>query len=491
MAFHFLDPDRYFPRLVPGIIAALALSACASNPVKRPCIDVTSIACSQDSSDAASNAEELPVAPKTMEQEDQTDQLVSAATPGQRTNGSLTLAQVAAHTINNNPDIAIIRAQADTAKAGIDVAHVAYAPKVDFSAAIGPERTYNYESEIQTDQTRSEASLRATQLLFDFGKTGADVDWATALHNSTVWRQQAQTDKILLEMIDAYLSVLEVSQQISNAQANLRAHEEMLRIIKLNFDAGNASDADVQRITVGLESARSQLVNLRSQRQNAASNFKRLTGLEPTALRAPAAVPRDAARLNVLDLEKYASTNPKMISFEWDIVSLEAQKRSLQLDYLPEVSLVASARLQQNVAGENPLNANGRVMVTVSGQLFDGGDRQAKIQQLIAREDEVKYRYRKALDQLEQDIRDSERIIRTANQKRASIAERIKASENVVALYQQQFEAGTRTIFELLDAQNQLFSARSEQITSRFEVMRANYQAAMLNGNLVDVVLGN
>ena len=129
-------------------------------------------------------------------------------------------------------------------------------------------------------------------------------------------------------------------------------------------------------------------------------------------------------------------------------------------------------------------------MISLSGQLYDGGERVAKTNQLIARVGEVKYRYRQTLDQLEQDIEDSARILRTANEKRASIAERIAASTSVVNLYQQQFEAGTRTIFELLDAQRELFAAKGEQITSRFEVMRASYSAAMLNGNLADVILG-
>ncbi|VAW13951.1 hypothetical protein MNBD_ALPHA11-65, partial [hydrothermal vent metagenome] len=188
--------------------------------------------------------------------------------------------------------------------------------------------------------------------------------------------------------------------------------------------------------------------------------------------------------------EGYATKDPNMLSLEWDIVSLEAQQLSLKLDYLPEISLNASARIQQNVLGENPVNANGRVMISLTGQIYDGGERMAKNNQLVARVEEVKYRYRRALDQLEQDVEDSARILRTANEKRTSIAERIAASKSVVSLYQQQFEAGTRTIFELLDAQRELFAAKGEQITSRFEVMRAAYNAAKLNGSLADVVLG-
>jgi len=488
MASSHNNSRKRFARLAYGVAALFFISGCAANRVARPCIDVTSPNCSDaQASELSSASPYLPVQEQSTDFD--SDLGTFTASTGAISGSVMTLAQVARSTIANNPSIGIIRAQAQAAEAGIDVVNVAYAPKVDFSVARGPEQTYNFESEIQTSQTRSEASIRASQLLFDFGKTAADLDWATAVYESTVWRQQAQTDAILIEMVEAYLSVLELSMQIDNSRINERAHEEMYRIIKLNADAGNATEADVQRIVVGLEGAKTLSIDLRSSRQNAASNFKRLTGLDPSSLQVPARISPAASKLSIADMEGYATKDPNMLSLEWNIVSLEAQQLSLLRDYLPKISLNASARIQQNVMGENPLNTNGRLMISLTGQIYDGGERMAKNNQLIARIDEVKYRYSKALDQLEQDIEDSARILRTANEKRASIAERIAASKSVVSLYQQQFEAGTRTIFELLDAQRELFAAKGEQITSRFEVMRAAYNAAKLNGNLADVIL--
>ncbi len=479
-------------RIALSFTLLLLVGACASNQAVRPCIDRNSIACT------GASVEQTDLDKATIFSGEDTEQnRISAGAAVNIQNNSLpssgstmSLAQVAAYTIANNPAIGVIRAQANTAQASVGVVKVGYAPTLRFSAAIGPESTYNFESEVQTDQQQTSGSLSATQLLFDFGKIDADIDWATAVHESTIWRQQAQTNKILLEMIEAYLVVLELSLQINNSMINEQAHEEMYRIIKLNAEAGNATDADVERIVVGLEGAKTLSIDLRAERQNAASNFKRLTGLDPTTLEVPGDVSPAASYLSLMDIEGYAARNAKMLSFEWDIVSLEAQQLSLERDHMPEISLNASARLQQNISGENPLNASGKVLLSISGQLYDGGEREAKNNELIGRIDEVKYRYRQALDQLEQDLEDSARILETANEKRASIAERIRASEAVVELYQQQFEAGTRTIFELLDAQSELFAAKSEQITSKFEVLRATYQAVNLNGNLPNVLLG-
>lgn len=489
MALNFHKLQDITLRITLSLIAVLFVSACASNQVVRPCIDNSSISCTGEIVEQSTLSTADIQLPDSLQNAGDSVPNTQSQTPPISSN-TMSLAQVAAYTIANNPAIGIIRAQANTAQSSIDVVKVGFAPKLRFSSALGPESTYNFESTIQTDQQRTEGSLAATQLLFDFGKIDADIDWATAVHESTIWRQQSQTDKILLEMVEAYLAVLELSLQINNSLVNEQAHEEMHRIIKLNAEAGNATDADVERIVVGLEGAKTLTINLRSERQNAASNFKRLTGLEPSTLSVPGEISPAASHLSVMDIEGYAAKSPKMLSLEWDIVSLEAQQLSLERDHLPEISLNASAKLQQNVSGENPLNANGRVVISITGQLYDGGEREAKNNELIGRIDEVKYRYRQALDQLEQDIEDSARVLQTANEKRASIAERIRASEAVVKLYQQQFEAGTRTIFELLDAQRELFAAKGEQITSKFEVLRATYQAVRLNGNLANVVVG-
>lgn len=496
MALNFHKLQDITLRMALSLAVVLFVSACASNQVVRPCIDDSSIPCTGEVIEqslliSADVDVDVDVGDNSEQALNSNNNITgSGAQTPPLSNNTMSLAQVAAYTIANNPAIGVIRSQTHIAQASIDLVKVGFAPKLRFSSALGPESTYNFDSTIQTDQQRTEGSLAATQLLFDFGKVDADIDWATAVHESTIWRQQAQTDKILLEMVEAYLAVLELSLQINNSLVNEQAHEEMYRIIKLNADAGNATDADVERIVVGLEGAKTLTINLRSERQNSASNFKRLTGLEPSTLAVPGEISPAASRLSVMDIEGYAAKNPKMLSFEWDIVSLEAQQLSLERDHMPEISLNASAKLQQNVSGENPLNANGRVTLSISGQLYDGGEREAKNNQLLGQIDEVKYRYRQALDQLEQDLEDSMRILQTANEKRTSIAERIRASQAVVKLYQQQFEAGTRTIFELLDAQKELFAAKGEQITSKFEVLRATYQAIKLNGSLAQVVVG-
>lgn len=395
----------------------------------------------------------------------------------------MTLASVLAYTHQQNPDIGIARSQARDAAAGIGVAQAPYLPTVDYSAAIGPERTYAYDTEISTEATRQEASIRASQLIFDFGKTASDIDRAEAQADSADYRLAAKTDEVTMAAIEAYLAVLQIDLQIGVSEQNVVAHEEMHRVVALNEQAGNGTMADVQKALTRLEAARNQTIDLRAERRTAASTFERIVGISPGMLQVPSP-PSANGRVTQADIANYVASSPLLLSLEQDRISLESQKQALQLDYLPRITLDGTAKVQTNVGGNNPARTDGRVMLSMSGTLFDGGDRAAKIQQIDARIEETEYRYRRAVDNLEFDIDDSGRILDTASSRLASIAAQIASGQEVVALYTQQFEAGTRGIFELLDAQQELNASRSDQIMTQFDVLRAKYRMLQLVGEL-------
>lgn len=401
----------------------------------------------------------------------------------------MTLAQVAAHAVAVNPDVGIARAQAEDAKAQISVSEAEYGAVVSYGAAYGRERTYAYDTEIMTPATRSEASISLSQPIFDFGKTYSDVNWAKALKQSSGLRRDAKTLDILNDTITAYLAVLELDLQIANAKANIAAHQKMYGIVELNEQGGNGTAADLQKAQTRLDAAKSQTLDLQAQRRTAASQFERVTGWTPGSLQVPSP-PVVTRTPTATDIASYAESDPLLLSYKQDKLSLEAQISALQASYLPQVSLEVSARVQQNVGGRNPATAAARAMLSVQGTLYDGGDKAAKIIQLRARMRETDYRYKKALDNLGFDLGDASRVLATAGDKMKNISARIASGQQVVELYSQQFESGTRTIFELLDAQQELSAARSEQITARFDVLRAKYHQLRLTGELAKMLGG-
>lgn len=408
--------------------------------------------------------------------------------PTSQAPGKMTLAQVAAQTVATNPDIGISRAQLKDAQAGIGVALAPMLPSIDYSVASGREHTYAYDTQISTDATRREASIQASQLLFDFGKGAVDMHRATNNKDAASLRVDVKTQDVLMNMVEAYLAVLEMDKQIANSQADVAALQNTYRIVSLNEQGGNGTTADVEKASSRLEAAKAKTLDLQAERRTAASAFEQVTGWAPGKLQMPTP-PEPKIKVTPEAIASLEKTDPQLLAFDHDRESLEAQAMSLGLDYLPKLTLDVSAKIQENVLGENPITTNGRAMISLRGPIFDGGDRLAKIDQVKARIEETEYRRQRALSNLKYDLGDSSRVLETASARASNISGRITSSEKVVTLYTQQFQAGTRTIFELLDAQQELTAARAEQITTRFDVLRAKYRMLRVTGELAGAIL--
>jgi TolC family type I secretion outer membrane protein len=467
-----------------ALTSQLMLAGCASRPKTAPCVNTGKTVCDQpadllapDSAPQAYADHSLADAPETMAS--------LSAKNGRKTS----LQQVALVALQTNPTIDIARWQKRDAEAGVGITTAKFRPKVEYNIASGREVTYDTKTEVGEDHTRSEIGLTLSQLLFDFGKTSAELDWSKALVSSADWRFKDKVESTLYEVTDIYLTVLELDMLLQNSYANQAAHKETYRLVKLNADAGNATQADVQKAYTRLENAKTQSIELASQRQRNESEFKRLTGMTPGHLTMPDWRKHDP-HFQLGESEAYVRRNPKLRSILSDMESLRKQQEALQRSYLPQISLEGSTSIKQNVLGENPVRGDAKAQIVLRGSLYDGGDRSAKIEQINARLGETEARYRVARRDLERDIRDAARILRTAKQRQHSIHERIQASEDVVRLYREQFKAGSRTIFELLDAQQELFTAKAERITNQFDILRAKYATHQLAGTLGPTLLG-
>jgi len=402
----------------------------------------------------------------------------------------MSLRNVALVALADNPNINIARWQAKGAEANVSIANVKWQPKIEYSIANGAEITYDSKTDTGETHLRREASITLSQLIFDFGKTNADVDWAASLQTSAELRLAYKISSIIYEVTEIYLMVLEHDLLIANARQNERAHKETYRLVSISEQGGNATKADVQKAFTRLEGARTQVIELISARQRTASEFRRVIGFKPGRLKAPRITKNSSATLSIANIDTYIKRNSFMQSLLQDGVALKHQQASLERGYLPQLTLEGRAGAKENVTAVSPMAADARLMVALRGSLYDGGDKYAKLMLIKAQIGEKEARYRKAQLDLENEVAEIIRIIKTAKSKAASINKRIKASEDVVRLYTEQFKAGSRSIFELLDAQQELSVAKAERISNHYDVLRQRYSAQKYIGNLVPNVLG-
>ena len=178
-------------------------------------------------------------------------------------------------------------------------------------------------------------------------------------------------------------------------------------------------------------------------------------------------------------------SNPTLGAANAEIAVAEASVRSARSLYYPRLNIEASASRNQNIAGIKGDYNSEALMLVLRWNLFRGGADRAQERAFIER------RYA-AIDLAANTRRDVEEKVSLALNAKATSEERLEAlrdhvkySAEALAAYQQQLELGRRTLLDVLNAENELFTARSNLAAGIYEDLLNQYAVEAAKGTLV------
>lgn len=411
--------------------------------------------------------------------------------------GSLNrLPDAVAHAVLGNPEVRVVEARVDEARAGIRIAESGLKPVVEGSFSNGPNYSGNYSGSTlpYTNATgrnngRLDAGVSLRQLVFDFGATQSDIDRAAFLRDSERHKLREKIDEIAFKTAQTYTRILELRAIEALVKETLGAHHKLLEIVEAQAREGHGTIADVNRIKSRLVDVTTIQTDVSLQRFGAEDQFERLTRHRPGALGPmPSlrhALPRDAGAAIALAL----SRNPKLASMAAARHSVEKELEYQKASVLPRVSLETSSDSKNYYSGRSGRSElELKTMLAVRFKIYDGGLGQATEDQINARLRGNEMGYLNERELMEADLRQSFRAIASAEQKQRLLGAGVRTAQSVRELYLEQFKGGKRTIFELLDSQMSLYTARRSQIEAQFDASRAVYDVLRNTGELTRVL---
>lgn len=399
------------------------------------------------------------------------------------------LAGVVRETLMTNPDVAIAAAQQEDARLAVEVEEAGRKPEVTLTALTGVENIYDEDTATE-GVNRRELNVSVSHVLYDFGASKNAVKRREDLLESAKLRRADKDEEIALQVIEAYLNYSHSSELLAAAASNVAAHERILRIVALNEENGNATVADVKRVETRLEQAKSERLNQANAQEDAVAAFRRLTGVAPDRISGPKRLAPESKAQQFEEIEEIIHANPRLRSLIADRQSLEKQLKTQRAQLRPELFLAGEVNYKNDVGGDTGLGANVKGMVGVRVKLFDGGKRRRQAEQISARIDEAEARHRKLYRELLQQMEQNNQALSTGQEKTAFLEQQLAASNKAMNLYQQQFEAGERSAFELLDAQKDSHRAKGELINHRYEAAASVYRNLRLKGSLTEILAG-
>lgn len=344
-----------------------------------------------------------------------------------------------------------------------------YLPRVDVLAGYGragsdtPSTRASGNNHDWQTLNRGESSIRLRQMLFDGFQTSNEVGRQQATANSRAYSLLNTSERTALTVSQVYIDVLTQREMVRLAEENLKSHERIYDQIKLRTSRGVGRMADMDQADARLAQARNNLITEQTNLADAQTNFLSAVGDMPDQLEKPAPfalmpADLDEARRQMLE------NSPVLRSAESDIAAAEKQYQTAKSTFYPRFDAELGRNADNNVGGDQGHNNGWEAMVRMQFNLYSGGSNKADLTSKSYQASQALDIRNNALRQLNEELGLAWNAFNNANAQVPIAQQYVDRANSVRTSYQQQFGLGERTLLDLLDSENELFTAQQRLV---------------------------
>ena len=394
----------------------------------------------------------------------------------------------------NDPNILAARAAADIGRERLPQAIAQQLPNVSFSAQYGKNQLAStspnflgVDQTINTEYPSTSQTLTIRQPIYR-GYLFAQTRQAQAQFEDAEATLAQEEQNLLARVTGSYLEALLSQEQLELVLAQRAASTTQLDIARKAFAAGAGTRTDIDEAQARLDSTLALEIEARQNMAYTLRQLEQLTGSPSGVL----------ARLN---LANFTLTDPQPANLDSWIARAERsspQLRSLQAQLetaRQEVEKASSGHeptLDATVqwtssASENVYNirnsyTNASVGVQLTIPIYSGGYTSSQVRQALAQQE----RASQALEAGRRDL--GMRVFRelrglTENIPKVRALEKsLSSAEQLIVSNRKSFQAGTRTVIDILNAEQQRFLVLRDLAQARYVYLSARVRLLSLVG---------
>ena len=396
--------------------------------------------------------------------------------------------------LQNHPELSQAEAESRMAVSRVNEAKASRYPQLTFSSSYGQEQQKLYSSNrTNTFKDQAQAQLKLTQPLYD-ASLGANVRRFRAGSIGMDWQLVMVREQLVLKTVELYIEVIRQHQLTELARQNLKLHRNYVSQMKeiALTDLGRASDLSIAQARVAL--AESTFTNRLARLESARLQWRNHSGMNAPTLADMGDFERLMTELGNVPLpqtleiaiSEAVNNSPQLQKSLSDVKSswhgLELSKSATR----PKINAEAVSRTGQNYGFVTGRQDDITVGVNLQWTLpvnpgFKHSNRAAR-EAIIASEsavDATTYKVRSAVE--------TQWFELLANQASLTTYQTyVESSEQVVGAYSEQFKIGRRSLLDVLNAENELFTARTNAMTASTDASLSAWRLLSLRGFLID-----
>lgn len=403
------------------------------------------------------------------------------------------LTQVYQQALANDPLVNQAKAQRDAAFEGISISRASLLPQI--SGSVG-YTTSTYDS-AQTLGSSAD-SLQVVTYETDLDTIDYGISLSMSLYDHANWIGLNRAEKIaeqydaqlaasmqdlIVRTVTAYFDVLRARDSVEFVKAEKRAIERQLEQTRQRFEVGLTAITDVHEAQANYDSTVAQEIQAENELEFALEALRVITG-------------KYHDRLYGLDTSTFSATMPEPASVEsWletaqdknlallvDRLAMDVAKediKSARSGHLPTLDLSGSLSRKKNdvdsdiIGYKTPYLDTRSIGIELTVPIYSGS-------RVTSQTEQAKYNYVVASQVAEQTYRETVQSVRSSfNNVKASIStiraleQSVVSAQSALKATEAGFDVGTRTIVDVLDSTRNLFDARRNLSSARYDFIQS------------------
>ena len=390
----------------------------------------------------------------------------------------LSLDNVIAYAIKDNPELNSSARNVDLAIEDIDLAMADYRPDVMAMGEINHIQRDNDLSSEWESGTEKTASLSVEQPLYRGGQTSAAVARQESFKSASENRFFGDVQNKIVDVVFVYMATLTADQALKVNADNVNLLEEQLKATRARFEAGELTKTDVAQAEASLQQAKAEMAQSNAAYQVALSAFREETGLTDLAIEldypeiSEEELPESLDSALIMGMER----NPDIIAANAIVRGFYEDVREKEGAFLPQITAGAGVTLSRDPAfSQLDRQETANMRVTASIPLYQGGVlrnqlRQSKIQKFQAKDD-----YEAVKRALTDEIISAWEEYRAVKVQIDAREAQLKASRLAYEGVKLEEQVGSRSILDVLDANQDVRDAELDLLQAKQDMVNAYY----------------
>lgn len=393
-------------------------------------------------------------------------------------------------TINFNPEIKAELRNQEAYKKYVDEKEGAYLPTLDFT-------TY-YDKTVVKKETLNNtlkyngwnAKLKLEQLIYNGGFSSSEVSELKATTKANKHRSHLNIETVILKSLNVYLGLVQYEELMQLSKGIILKNEENL-ITAHEKEEISGEILETYQVSSKLHFSQEKLLEQEDEYNKNSDSFKKFVGIEK---------PKNLCRplINKKHIPFSLEETLKIAVMNSDEVLESIAKINVQKAKISQANsrFLPTLRLQLESSWDNDLilEGSGRedeylARLNLSWNLFNG----LKDYNITEREEKFLLESKADLDEITNSV-----VMKTKssyfkfynNLKRVDILKSyVEDNVNIVDVYKKEFDAGTRTFVDILNAESELYQANTSLVNREFSLFIDYYDLLFNLSSLSKIIL--